>query len=102
MFLSRIQRPSGWLTRLPEKRKSGKKHFSDYATNRALKHASECATCQWRATLNSCPELGRVDFAVPVSAKWDGGVLMNQFPLAVSSLEAIRFAYHEAFRIARL
>ena len=27
---------------------------------------------------------------------------MNQFPLAVSPLEAIRFAHHEAFRIARL
>ena len=27
---------------------------------------------------------------------------MNQFPLAVSLLEAIRFAHHEAFRVARL
>ena len=27
---------------------------------------------------------------------------MNQFPLAVSSLETIRFTHHEAFRIARL
>ena len=27
---------------------------------------------------------------------------MDQFPLAVSFLEAIRFAHHEAFRIARL
>ena len=27
---------------------------------------------------------------------------MNQFPLAVSPLEAIRFAHYEAFRIARL
>ena len=47
-------------------------------------------------------ELGRGDFAVPVSAGWDGGVLMNQFPLAISLLEAIGFAHHEAFRIARL
>ena len=27
---------------------------------------------------------------------------MNQFPLAVSPLEAISFSHHEAFRIARL
>ena len=47
-------------------------------------------------------KLGRGDFAVPVSARWDGGVLMNQFPLAVALLEAISFAHHEAFRIARL
>ncbi len=50
----------------------------------------------------SSPELGRGDFAVPVSARWDGGVLMNQSPLAASSLEAISLAHHEAFRIARL
>jgi hypothetical protein len=48
------------------------------------------------------PELDCGDFAVPVSAKWDGGVLMNQFPLAVSPLEAISFAHHETFCIARL
>jgi hypothetical protein len=47
-------------------------------------------------------QLGRGNFPVPVSARWDGGVLMNQFPLAVSPLEAISFAHHEAFRIARL
>ena len=47
-------------------------------------------------------ELRGGDFAVPVSARWDGGVLMNQFPLAVALLEAISFAHHEAFRIARL
>jgi hypothetical protein len=44
--------------------------------------------------------LGRGDFAVPISARWDRGVLMNQFPLAVSPLEAISFAHHKLFRIA--
>ena len=44
--------------------------------------------------------LARGDFAVPFSTRWDGGVLMNQFPFSVSLLEAIRFAHHEVFRIS--
>ena len=50
----------------------------------------------------AAPELDGGDFAVPVSTRWDGGVLVNQFPLAISPFEAISFAHHEAFRIARL
>jgi hypothetical protein len=33
--------------------------------------------CRVVAVGTAFPELGRGDFAVPVSARWDGGMLMN-------------------------
>lgn len=53
-----------------------------------------------QAGLYSFPAcLSRCDFAVPISACWNGCVLMNQLPFAIPPLKAICFAHDEAFRI---
>jgi hypothetical protein len=51
---------------------------------------------------NAGPRLSRCDFAVPISACWNGCVLVNQLPFALPPLEAIRFTHDEAFRIPGL
>jgi hypothetical protein len=65
--------------------------YSDCARNGNRK---ESQPSKWK--------LDRGDFPVPLSTRRNRGVLMNQFPLAVSPLEAIGFAHHEAFRVACL
>jgi hypothetical protein len=86
-----------WIVRDVEVRFSKTMPPTANRTSFHSSHRAEELSRHWlidtSAFYNHRFDLGRGDFAVPVSASWDGSVLMNQFPLAVSSLEAIRFAH---------